>query len=86
MEIASSPDVTNKEAPVFDEFNYETWFKSDDISENLSTYVPFTKYDICQETVSESVVNEDSSSSSSEGLAQNKIPIPPHKKMCSGEI
>ena len=46
METESSNETSKQEennvtTSNFDEFNYETWFKSNEIKRNLCTFVPF---------------------------------------------
>ena len=72
----------------FNELNFETWFKSHDIVENLCTYVPFTKYELSKEVApcseSDSSGTQASTASTAADIFVSKQPLPPLKKMCSG--
>jgi E3 ubiquitin-protein ligase UBR3 len=82
----------------FNEFNYETWFNSDDILENISTTVPFTQLiklsknnDKKEDQQEESIFRFEMLQSSSplmttinEQQSEGCFKVPPSKKICSG--
>ena len=69
----------------YDELIYDTWFNSNELSENLCEHVAFSKYENKIEMVNHAE-NAPESSNDQLGPDQSSMPqrIPPLKKMCSG--
>lgn len=73
---------------IFDEYNYQTWFRGDDLVENICTYVPFMSFEVGEEKEASSQVVESMAVGEMDSLdlneEQKSLKVPPLKKICSG--
>ncbi len=98
-ESATTENIPNN-ADQSDESNFENWFKSNDIAENLYAVVPFPTRDLKDQASSDTASNSKSASStrprfdsdaaysssseSTSGASSKSSNKPPYKKICSG--
>ena len=84
-EIQSPTESNHKQ---FDELDYETWFKSNDLKKNMCTFVPFvhTSYVLINmgEDASNPVIPVDRLNLTEQDNKYQLPADPPLKKMCSG--
>lgn len=75
---------------IFDECNYQTWFRGNEIMENVCTYVPFMTCELVHDTTNEYAAQSaqpptGNQPSTSQSTTNRKLKIPPFKKIRSGE-
>lgn len=77
-----------KEQTIFDEYNYQTWFRSNDLVENLCTYVPFMSCEASfdKEDFEAVDLGEMKSLEINNDDEQKTLKVPPMKKICSGIV